>query len=315
MLTNTDKNSDISLNGGLGGEAFLNLIKGKKNGNEILQMHGELALDSVGHELQNYSDFSFANGIVGIGWMIEFCAQNNLINIDSDKILEDVDDKIYQFTLLSISKNVPNVTEILDLITYYELRLLKKNSSAHYYRRFTHLECLILLIETAKKKIKVDTFLKNSGTKYFNEVVLTLLKFSHLTYNGISDTLFEEELYGGVEFFITHFELVYSLYQKNSTDASEITKLYMLLCMTARQYNNRYWVIEMESFYNKLREDFSSIINTDFDFYTRITMMELIYDEPLINENLFNSITGNQGHIELLTFYLSNYRPFSLSLI
>lgn len=315
MQTNIYNNSDIGLNHGLAGEAFLYLIMGKKTGNKILQMHGELALDSVGSKLANYSDFSFSNGIVGIGWMIEFCAQNGLLKIDSDDILEDVDDKIYQVTLITLSKNLAEFTEILDLITYYELRLLKKNSGAHYYRRFTHLECLILLIEYCQKKLEINILSKNNDKKHFNEVALVLLKFSHLTSKGFSDTHFEDIFYESMEFFITHFEPLRLLYLEHLPEAPDIVELYMLLCMTARQYNNPYWISELELCYKQLQKEFSSHTNKGSDFCEKIALMELIFHEPVINENLFNSIVGNQKHTELLTFYLSNYQPFSLGLI
>lgn len=313
MQANNEENTKIGLYDGLGGSVLLTLIKGRKDCNDSLRRKAESSLDIVGEKLARCNNFSFSNGIPGIGWLIEYCAQAGLLHINTDEILEDLDDEIYRFTLAYISKRSRNVEELLGLLSYYQLRWLSKNAGGHYYRRFTHFECIVLLIGSLKNIMNVGDLDLNREPRKFTDIAQVMLKFSHLTSNGLSESYFAKEFYQVMEYFIDRFDFILSIYQMDHLPMTEIVKGYMILCMTARQYNNPYWVSNLEACYAKLKNSLTPL-SIETDQYKKILLMETVYNNPSVDDNWCSSIGDIHIDIEQLVFYLSNYKAFSLRL-
>jgi hypothetical protein len=155
---------------------------------------------------------------------------------DADDILEDIDDSIYKLTIKEVLDHTVNIAQTLYYVTYYQQRL-QYVSGAHFYRRFTHFECIKLLLE------KLNTFLlqqQDSITKdNIKDITDIVLKYSYLTKSCVNEKLVEEAFYPTVEKLIAFFA---SAENRQGTEESFI-KLYV----TVRQYDNPYWESKLEA--------------------------------------------------------------------
>lgn len=66
----------------------------KHTGNRFFEHMAEAYLNQIYEELSTYLDMNFRDGLMGIGWGIEYLLQNGLIYGDSNEILEEIDAKV-----------------------------------------------------------------------------------------------------------------------------------------------------------------------------------------------------------------------------
>lgn len=108
---------------------------------------GKELLDYISENLSSYEDYSFDTGILGFGWLVAYLHQQKLIDINSDEVLEDVDDQVYKLTVKEISGNKLDIGMLLGLLDYHIIRHRNKNPDEIYYRKLIHQSCLTLLAE------------------------------------------------------------------------------------------------------------------------------------------------------------------------
>ena len=200
-------------------------------------------LDYWAEEVAGVNTYGFGNGVVGLGWLIAFLSQNDYLVLDgdTDELLSDVDDNVYKVTLKTVLEDRPDIGYLLKLATFYQQRLATKKSKAHFYRRFTHFECLKLLLG------RLDSFLL-SNTVGDSDAYLrvdVLLKYSFLLKTCISESLVERAFYKTMEQLIVYFEDFKTL--NNLDDKMRLNMSKLLLC--AAQYNNPYWVEKLLRIY------------------------------------------------------------------
>lgn len=102
-------------------------------------------LDKVFTNLSESVPADFENGLAGIGWGIEYLIQNNFAEGDTDKILEEVDNKV--FRALN-EESLPNFELTTGLTGYllYLVNRLKSRTSPHSMAKRINRELLILAI-------------------------------------------------------------------------------------------------------------------------------------------------------------------------
>ena len=71
----------------------------------------------------------FENGLAGIGWGIEFLVQNRFLDANTDDVLSDIDDKIFQHIIQTEELPVTFNMGLLGYATYLIYRLKNKNTS------------------------------------------------------------------------------------------------------------------------------------------------------------------------------------------
>lgn len=79
---------------GLAGFAFLCLLMAKIEKKVHYEYMAEMALDKVWNGLPKHASLCFTEGISGIGWLVEYICQNNLINGNPNVILAEIDERI-----------------------------------------------------------------------------------------------------------------------------------------------------------------------------------------------------------------------------
>lgn len=98
------KNAGL-LNGKTGISLYFFHLSKKTQNTEHHEFAGKL-LDEVYEKVSdNQLPPDFANGLAGIAWGIEHLAQHEFVEADTDQILSDVDDKIYQY--ITNNKDLP----------------------------------------------------------------------------------------------------------------------------------------------------------------------------------------------------------------
>lgn len=313
MITETNTMVNIGLAEGLAGKVLLGLLDCERSGEIDKRRKVESLLDFVGENMVLLEDFSFDHGIVGIGWMIAYCAQRQLLLIDSDEILADVDDEIYKYTLNVVSNQNSNNSEILELIDYFKVRLLNANINGLYYRRFSHLECLKLLSDKLCKSLQSTNYFENP-LAHSQEISKILLKCSYLMVTCMTEKLFDQPFYSAMEGFADYYENMTSHTLAFDQNISQHIEICLLLCMTAKQYRNPHWVDRFEAYYLILKKELRSPKLETANGYKRIQVMESIYLNPILDSERFAALMNENTSMALLIFYLTNYNQFQLKL-
>ncbi|UCS92403.1 lanthionine synthetase C family protein [Echinicola marina] len=97
-LLNKDfhKNSNIGLMGGKSGIILFHINYYKLYGKtEHLEQCYNMLCEVLDYVEQEELDYSFANGIAGIGWLIEYISKNELMGLNSDILLEEFDEILF----------------------------------------------------------------------------------------------------------------------------------------------------------------------------------------------------------------------------
>lgn len=143
--------SDMSLYFGKMGELLLyGLCSNKKQ--SVINTTLHLIIDA----LPSISKFNFSEGLTGIGFGLQYLSDLNILPVDSRKVFQYLDDKIYfdiannKSTDLSLLSN----KSVLARTIYLYFRL-KSSSEPNYYRKLAAKECLTLLITEIKELISI----------------------------------------------------------------------------------------------------------------------------------------------------------------
>ena len=81
----------------LGGHNSCSLLLSKTKGECIYEAIGGKLIDAIWSRITSATPCSFENGLLGIGWLIEYLLQHNLVDGNICEILEDVDNKLLTY--------------------------------------------------------------------------------------------------------------------------------------------------------------------------------------------------------------------------
>ncbi|WET69767.1 hypothetical protein [Sphingobacterium sp.] len=260
------------------------LVSSNKETNEML-------LDSFVEEAMLIDNYSFSDGLLGAGWLISYLIKHKILVCDVDEILYDVDDLIYKLTIKAVINSETTIEELLQLISYYQQRLLNKSKTYNIYRHFALIECLKLLVDKT-----LSTLSENSLILAPLEKSRVLLKFSYLVKTCFNEKEIEIPFYN-------HMEDLIFFYKKMKPDdfkaEDEITLCYLQL--TSKQYENPYWVncvmeiiksIEIQNQVASSLIKVADLYNPNDDNYVSIELFDFIqkYDVIFLLANNLKSL-------------------------
>lgn len=202
-------------------------------------------LERWANDIIKKNDYTFKNGIIGLGWLVDFLIQNGYMFGDANEILEDVDDNLYKFSIKISLEEPPNIDMLLELITFYQQRITNKKSTTQFYRSFTHFECLKLLLS------RLNRFLLDSpvNSRTSPLKINTVLKYSFLMKSWLTESLVEEAFYTSIESLIPYLE---DLSEEIGYIVDlEVDVLKLLACVV--QYQNTYWIEKLYHTFKKIR--------------------------------------------------------------
>ncbi|MBV8326861.1 hypothetical protein [Chryseobacterium sp.] len=139
---------------------------------------GEDFLCTLAGTLSDLDDYSFERGITGFGWLVSYLHYHHYIGIDSNKILEDIDDQIYRYTLHIIASSKDETETLLEIFSYALIRHLDRNPHDVHYQKYIHHECITLIVNIFTYYLKTSLSKKNLSLKEFHNCCKILLKLS-----------------------------------------------------------------------------------------------------------------------------------------
>lgn len=125
-------------------------------------------------------NFGLNNGLIGLGWLLEYCYYNKLISFDTNVLLHDVDDLLYQRVMLICRSDRFSVDDAFYLLLYYHRRTKNGRYYSHIHRNFSILPCLRILI------YRIDQYLLSTdAAKVAGDINLSLilLKYASIIEN------------------------------------------------------------------------------------------------------------------------------------
>lgn len=153
---------------GIAGNALMCFVWGRVKGNKDIEAKGLELLNDISEHIGGTENISFEDGILGIGWTVEWLAQNNLIKVNTDVILEEVDDTIYKLVVYTLDKNISLTTGVLGKIAYFLKRIKSTNPETHRYRHLCHQECIVILTDNLDNLLREDQGLLSHNDVYSN---------------------------------------------------------------------------------------------------------------------------------------------------
>jgi len=154
---------NIGLYTGAMGILLTRLIESKMEIDKVKQQEITSLIRTVAKQLGVTNNLCFRDGITGIGWAIEWCAQHQLLEINSDKVLVDIDDLLYRSTVYASSNNL-SLSELVGRANYFYRRGVSKNKHQNRYRHLCHRECLFLVLED------IEHVRNSNDVKFANDV-------------------------------------------------------------------------------------------------------------------------------------------------
>lgn len=160
---------------------------------------GEL-IDEIYEEISTHMPIDFSNGLTGIGWGIEYLVQNGYLEADTNEILEDIDNTIYQKIL-----SQPIYSELEGLLLYQLARFkAKKNESRE--KELLKKHTLLCLLGECEKLLLYRNF--KGSIIYPDSDLLRTIQFFLIEVDNAE--LFPIKTKKLLEYLTTFFEIAYS---------------------------------------------------------------------------------------------------------
>lgn len=234
--------------------ALFGFLRSYYDGDINLRLQAEESLFSLAELLPEMIDYSFANGIPGLGWMIEFLVQKNILSLNSDQVLAEVDDNCYKMVLnCALAKQTFEIGYVLGLATYHHIRAISRNEGQNFYRHFIHSQCLVLLSDILKKYLQhlVERLKKGEiDSSILKEAAICLLKIANLM--TLLEKILETDFFNAVAAIFGHLREINSSKNIFSSEATNYMETCLLLMISMKQYANSVW----ENHFSELYEDF-----------------------------------------------------------
>lgn len=137
--------NDLGLYEGRMGLCICYFILAKITNTQKYHSLAKETLTEVQESIDTVNEFGFAKGLAGIGWGVEWLAQNKLLKANTDLVLEELDDILYQSIVYSKDINISMADGATGKAMYFLYRLQSRNSNQLRYKMICNLECLTLL--------------------------------------------------------------------------------------------------------------------------------------------------------------------------
>src|SRR5690554_1095395 len=96
LLLNSSFIDNLGLMHGKMGISICFFHLARQTGNKIYEDYAGELIDEIYDEISIHTPVDFKNGLAGIGWGIEYLAQNGFIEADTDIVLDEFDQQIFK---------------------------------------------------------------------------------------------------------------------------------------------------------------------------------------------------------------------------
>ncbi len=154
LLLNVSFIDNLGLMHGKTGIAIYFFHLAKATGNKIYEDYAGELIDEIYEEISVSTSWDFENGLADVGWGIEYLVQNGFIEADTDEVLTEFDNRLFQ----ALIYNTPREIELLDGLVGLGAYFLKRiqNPAANYEKipSLTNKQTLIHLIDELGRRIQ-----------------------------------------------------------------------------------------------------------------------------------------------------------------
>ncbi|MGY0039353.1 lanthionine synthetase LanC family protein [Pedobacter sp. NJ-S-72] len=164
------KGLNNGLQNGKAGYAILNFLLFRFTNNEFFEDKAITLLNEISENINDTNDTGFANGLSGIAWAIEWISKNDFLNINTDEILSDIDDRIYRSIIHKPDDNFYLNNGSLGKLLYLASRHKTRNPRSNRFNKIYIEECLVILSDEIYKT------LINNGAMFIKEPRQEFLK-------------------------------------------------------------------------------------------------------------------------------------------
>lgn len=253
-------------------------------------------LSSIVYEnFGNLNSLDFKYGITGIGWALEWCAQHQLLKINSDEILADIDDLLYRDTVYT-SCNKGSLFELVWRANYFYQRGISKNKYQNRYRHLCHRECLFLVLEDLEEmRTRSDNVKQMDDAEELHFLALYFLLLSKVFM--LKDQAIESAFYDITQQIMD--KLVLHLQKKNWQ--YKVPTLYVMMTLAevfvvgSRNSRHYYWAQQGEELLHALKDKVDKLEFDTHNTLSDLTLNALHYintKDERVREKLQN-ILGN----------------------
>lgn len=167
--------------------------------NMTIQAIGNTLLDEVSDQMSTLNTLCFDKGVAGVGYALEWLSKNEFIQINTDEILQEIDDGLYKAVVYKKSPNISLTNGTIGRGLYFLGRANSENFNTHRFRTIMHKECVILLIDEIKDILNKDNtpiYL----SKNLSELSAALMFISKMVELNIYPEISEKVLFKLIEF-------------------------------------------------------------------------------------------------------------------
>lgn len=156
IINRYDNTKNLGIYSGRAGLSLISFLLAKKLDSQEYRKIGVTHFEYVLKNIFDVENLSFSDGLVGVGWFIEWIAQNNFVDINSDDVLEDVDDVIYKLATFHRNDSLDLNAGKTGLFLYLYQRLKAENPHKYPYRTLAMKECTLLLMNEIKMRVNTS---------------------------------------------------------------------------------------------------------------------------------------------------------------
>ncbi|MDE1193010.1 MAG: hypothetical protein PW786_12830 [Arachidicoccus sp.] len=257
-------------------------------------------LDEIAENIASIESLGFAKGLAGIGWMVEWVAQNGFLEMNTDEILEEIDDTLYKSVVYSSDKNISLSKGILGKILFFSSRYKSKNPNTHRLKSIFHEECLVLLTDDLQEKISGDEgllFKENLSNEDLINIGHVIYFFGEFLWTKVNEQAVEKGLYDCMDFLDRRLgEDVDNINRPNSQNIR--INLFLACCfyLAGRKHQLNIWQDKGLKYINTFRNFYltthlKGALEDNF-----IILADLILNEPVSEIKRLGSFTLTNYH-------------------
>ncbi len=286
---------------------YLFLAQNKRNYNEGAT---STLLDRISDNIAKVDLLDFNGGLAGIGWFVEWVSQNGFVEIDSNEILEDIDDTLYKSVVYASDLEISLAKGTLGKLLFFWYRYISKNKYANRLKNIFHEECLVLLTDDLYEKIfgirgiAIKDVLQTSDILNIGHVAYFLSSFLSLK---INEPTVESTLYEVVSFIDDY--LATKTIKPTIDNGNSLCFLSLCYLLAAEHHNHSYWKHRAQFFLDIIQpqiKDANIPLLHSINFAILSVIKQVARDVPVDDSNISDIVLSNHNGKNLLHWLASS---------
>jgi len=218
-LMKDSSQSNPDLTGGKAGELFFLVYYSFYKEDEVYLNKVTTLLSEIFEKIESGFNYpTFAGGLAGIGWIVEFLVENDFIDADTDEIIGNLDDFLYPLMLDYVRKgNFDYLHGAVGLGMYFLKRQSNKDSQKYLIELVNELNKIAIKDECGVRwlsDLDLEKNLKRFNLSLSHGLASIIAFLSKLYKQGIAKEIVLELLNGSVKYLLNQ-QLDISIFRSN----------------------------------------------------------------------------------------------------